>query len=36
MLFFLMIGAFVVTWFLVYYFTPEGEEEPEGYEWMTK
>lgn len=33
---YLMIIAFVVIWMLVYYFTPEDEEEVEGYEWMKK
>jgi len=31
---YLLIIAFVVIWILVYYRTPEGKEESEGYEWM--
>lgn len=31
---YLLIIAFIVIWFCVYFRTARGEEEPEGYEWM--
>lgn len=33
---YLLIIAVVVIWTLVYYFTPKGKEEADGYEWMAK